>query len=414
VGAADSLLLTRARLPGGDVVDLRLRQGVVVASGVLPAMPGEQVLDLDGYLVLPALAEPHVHLDKAFTSISAPVGGDLIAAMSAHHSVLDTQSGEQIAARAERAALLFLANGCTAIRAHTGCGRRAGISAIVALSAVRDRLAGLLDIQIVAHIGGPAPGTPWRDHVTILRDAVAAGADVVGGNPFLEDDPDQAMDACLEVAVDTGRAVDFHTDETTDPTVLTVRRLTRWALRRGPATAVAASHCISLGSATPAVQSEVAADLAEARVSVVTLPLTSLHLQGRTGSAGNRGLTALDALAAAGVPVAAGSDNIQDAFNPVGRCDPLEIASMLVVAGHRGIDDALRMVSDTARGVMGLPPAGPRPGAVADLVAVRCRSVSEAIALGPADRLVFKAGRLVAGRSVDSWIAGPTQRSLPA
>ena len=45
---------------------------------------------------------------------------------------------------------------------------------------------------------------------------------------------------------------------------------------------------------------------------------------------------------------------------------------------------------------MGLPAAEPRPGAVADLVAVAAGSARQAIAAAPGTRLTFKAGRLVA------------------
>ena len=45
-------------------------------------------------------------------------------------------------------------------------------------------------------------------------------------------------------------------------------------------------------------------------------------------------LTAVRALRGAGVNVAAGADNLQDPFNPVGRGDPLETAALMVMAGH--------------------------------------------------------------------------------
>ena len=34
------------------------------------------------------------------------------------------------------------------------------------------------------------------------------------------------------------------------------------------------------------------------------------------------------------MPVAAGADNIRDPFNPLGRTDPLETASLLAAAAH--------------------------------------------------------------------------------
>ena len=47
-----------------------------------------------------------------------------------------------------------------------------------------------------------------------------------------------------------------------------------------------------------------------------------------------RGLTAVRALLDAGVRLGAGADNVRDPFNPVGRADAFETASLLVTVGH--------------------------------------------------------------------------------
>ena len=54
-----------------------------------------------------------------------------------------------------------------------------------------------------------------------------------------------------------------------------------------------------------------------------------------------RGVTAVKALRAAGVNVAAGADNLQDPFNPVGRGDPLETAGLMIMTAHVLPADAL-------------------------------------------------------------------------
>src|SRR5690606_29576284 len=107
---------------------------------------------------------------------------------------------------------------------------------------------------------------------------------------------------------------------------------------------VTVGHIVSLAAQREQVQRDVSRRLAAAGITVVTLPQSNLYLQGRPGAGAAargagagpaRGLTALDALAEAGVTVAAGADNIADPFNPMGRADPLETASLLVTAGHR-------------------------------------------------------------------------------
>ena len=159
---------------------------------------------------------------------------------------------------------------------------------------------------------------------------------------------------------------------------------------------VTASHCVSLGSLPSADQARIAADLARTGIGIVTNPATNLYLQGRGVDASTpRGLTAIAALREADVPVAAGQDNVQDPFNPLGRADPFEIAGLMVLAGHLTVDDAYTAVSGAARTVLGIPDVRIAPGCAADLLAVRAGSLREAIAFapnGPDDRLVFRRG----------------------
>ncbi|WP_066586820.1 amidohydrolase family protein [Cellulomonas timonensis] len=400
------MLLTNALLPDGRTVDVEVADGLVCA--VRPAgssaPSGRLSTDLAGYLLVESLVEPHAHLDKVFTADRAanPLG-TLAGAMSGYEAVLLASDAADIRRRARRALLILVGHGVTAVRTHLGCGRLLGLRAVEAFAQVREELAPFVDVQVVAHVGGPALDVPWSRHARILRDALAAGADVVGGNPFSEAAPDEAMDACLQVAVDAGRPVDLHVDETTDPSVLTLRRLAALAAQAG--VPVTASHAVSLGAVAPALADEIAAEVAAAGVSVVTLPATNLHLQGRGAHPAPRGLTAIDALERAGVTVAAGGDNARDPFNPVGRLDPLETASLLVTAGHRSVDQAWRMTVPASRAVMGLPEAGPVVGRRADLLAVRAQSLGDAVALAPADRLVLRAGHVISRTTTTS--SGP-------
>ncbi len=143
-----------------------------------------------------------------------------------------------------------------------------------------------------------------------------------------------------------------------------------------------------------------------------SLPITNLYLQGWQHPVGTpRGLTALRALLDAGVRVAAGADNVRDPFNPVGRSDALETASLLVSAGHLTLDEAYAAVSSGARSVMSLPVAGVEVGAAAELLAVRGANLSDVIASASADRFVIHAGRLVAQSTVTYDMAAPASLS---
>ncbi len=344
-----------------------------------------QALADDGYLVLPAFAEPHAHLDKAFLAerVDNPTG-DLMGAIEAMERARCSITLADTIERAERAARLLSANGCTAIRTHVDLTLKGGLTSVEALIDVRDRLRDLVDIQVAALCAWPSIGVEGADQRALLREAIALGIDVVGGCPYLESDPAAATDNLLTIAAEAGLAIDLHTDETLDPSVLTLEVLAEQVLASGFLNRVTASHCVSLGVQPERRQREVAEKVAGAGISVIALPHTNLFLQGRDHQAAMpRAVTAVKALRDAGVNVAAGADNLQDPFNPVGRGDPLETAGLMIMTTHTLPADALDMVTGAARRAMGLTES-------VDLVAVRATTVREAIAFGPSDRMVLR------------------------
>lgn len=387
-------LLRGGRTADGAGLDVLVVDGTVVEVGDGRPLPdaGAEITELDGDLLVGAFADPHVHLDKALTAAGARnADGTLTGAMTGYRALLDAPTPD-VVRRVTTALGLLLAAGVTAVRAHTGCGRLAGTRFVEILADVRARTAGLLDLQIVAHLGGPAPGEGWDRHRQILHEALEAGADLVGGNPSHEERPEEALDALLQVALDHRAGVDLHLDETTDPDVVLLRRLVATAPPEMPVTA---SHCVSLGSLPAADSAALAADLAHRGIGVVTLPATNLYLQGRGAGTRPRGLPPLDVLLGAGVELAAGSDNLQDPFNPVGSADPLTTAQLLVLAGHLDPAVARDLVGPAARRLMVAPAVGPVVGSAADLVALRGVPGTDAW-VGPVRRRVWRSGTLVA------------------
>ena len=397
-------LLRRARLAGGELVDVRLDDGLVVevaAAGALAVTEPAATLDLDGWLALSATAEPHAHLDKARTfDLIEPPLGDLSSAVAAWEAYVPTMTPESILARARTQALEMLANGITAIRTHVDVRPGFPTRSAEAILSLRAELEGLIEIEIVALAS-------TRASATDIEAALDLGVEMVGGAPHLADDPDAEVQRLVEIAARRGLGVDLHTDENLDGP-LTLGHYARLVGDLPRHRQYSASHCVRLGTLRPDRLAEIIADVVAADVGVISLPITNLYLQGWSDPALTpRGLTALRALLNAGVRVGAGADNVQDPFNPVGRSDAFETASLLVTAGHLTPDEAWDMVTSGARSVMGLGPAGPRAGARADLLAVRAQSLTEAIAAAPADRLVIHAGRLVSRSELHRTVAAP-------
>ena len=359
-----------------------------------------EVDDLGGWLLLPAMAEPHAHLDKALTADEVPnPKGDLMGAIEAWFQAAEDGrlSYDRTVQRATQAFEMLLVHGVTAVRTHINVTADIGIASVLAVQEAARAMEGLIDFQMVALTGWPMTGPDSTANVRALEEAVEAGVDLVGGCPNLQDDPPDHISDVLALATSAGIDIDLHTDETLDPSVLTLRELARQVSDKGFDGSVAASHCVSLGMQPPDVQAAAAAEVAAAGISVITLPQTNLFLQGRDDPVGTpRGLTAINALLDAGAVVAAGADNVQDPFNLVGRSDPLETAALMVMAGHRLPADAYDMVSNTARRVMGLAPVNFEPGDPADLVAIDASSLRGAVADAPMSRRVYRRGRLVA------------------
>jgi cytosine deaminase len=393
-------LLRGGALPDGRPVDVRIEDGVVTAvgaPGTVTAGPGE-TLDATGAVLLPAPAEPHAHLDKALTwDAIEPPAGDLRRAIESFRDFAADEPETGIEDRATRALERMLAAGTTAVRTHVDFfGGADPMRGFRALGAVRRRFAGLVDLQLVA-----LPG--WDTPTALVEEAMTEGADLIGGAPHLSPDPLADLTRLLDLAERLGVGVDLHTDEGLDgPVTLQAyaERTRDWPVVRS------AGHCVRLGTLPEAELAPVVAAVRAADIGVITLPITNLYLQGwETPVSTPRGLTAVRALLDAGLRVAAGADNLRDPFNPMGRGDALETASLLVTAGHLSIAEAVHAVTNGARSVLGLPPAGAETGAAADLLLVRAASLADAVAFAPADRTVLRAGRLVATTSTVTTIA---------
>ena len=397
-------VLKNARLVDGRTVDLQITDdgmiGSVTATGTSLATESDIVTDLGGWLLLPAMAEPHAHLDKALTAEMIPnPKGDLMGAIDAWiaAAAAGKVTHEGIVERAVLAMEQLMIHGVTAVRTHVNVMASIGAGAAIAVREAADQFDGLLDVQIVALCGSPLTGSEGAPTRAALAAALEAGVDLVGGCPHLDPDGPGLIKVAIEAATEAGIGIDLHVDEMLDPTVLTLRDYARQVIDTGFEGLVAAGHCVTLGMQTPKVQAEVAAEVAEAGIAVFPLPQTNLFLQGRDNpTATPRGLTAVRALQEAGVLVAAGADNVQDPFNLVGRSDPLETAALMVMAGHQLPDDAYDMVSNNVRGAIGLPEVRIEPGYPADLVAIDAPSIRGAIADAPMSRRVFRQGRLVA------------------
>lgn len=391
-------LLLRGGTLGAAVVDVLIEHGTIAAVSPLIDAADAEVHDLTGHVLLPGFVEPHAHLDKAFLADRVPnPTGDLMGAIEGLESVRHTITHDDIVERACGAAKLMSRNGVTSVRTHADTTVGSGLSAVLALLEAKGRCASFIDIRVAMLLEWPLTGPDAAARHSLAREAVAAGVDVVGGCPHLDPDPRGAVEWLLGFALETGLPLDLHADENLRPDSCDLEHLADVMIERGISHPVNASHCVSLSTRSGDDIRRIADKVARAGITVTALPQTNLFLQGRgTSTSVPRAITPVAALRAEGVTVAAGADNLQDPFNLMGRGDPLEIASLMVVAAHETPDDAIALVTTGAASVVHRRDASLRPGNGADIVAVPATTVRGAIATGPLDRFVVHGGVVIA------------------
>ena len=293
-----------------------------------------------------------------------------------------------------------VAKGLLAIRSHVDTSD-ASLLAVDALLDVKRRVAPYLDLQLVAF---PQDGVlRTKAGVDNLKRALNKGVDVVGGIPHFERtmaDGAASVKLLCEIAVERGKLVDMHCDESDDPLSRHIETLAFETQRLGLQGRVTGSHCTSMHSMDNYYVSKLLPLIAESGVNVVANPLINITLQGRHDTyPKRRGMTRVPELMHAGVNVAFGHDCVMDPWYSLGSGDMLEVAHMgLHVAQMTSLEGTRRCfeaVTTNAAKVMHLERYGLEVGCDASFVLLQARDPIEAIRLRATRLKVFRRGKVI-------------------
>ena len=411
------LILRGCGLPDrAQPVDLAIAGGRIL--GVGPARePARETIDVAGRLVTPGLVESHMHLDKALLtgriSGSAETAAEAIRLTGAAKRDF---TADDIGARARRVLDLAVAAGTMAMRAHVEVDPIVGLMGMEAMLSLKREYAPAIDLQLSAFAQEGILQAPPTE--TLLRRALEMGADLVGGCPYNDTDPRRHIEIVLALAAEFGVDADFHVDFSDEPEHLHVREIIRQTIRAGWQGKVAVGHLTELAALAGPEQAALIADLAAARIGVISLPLTDLYLMGRRDERNvRRGLTPIRRLLEAGIPVALASNNIRNPFTPIGTADPAHLTFVAAVAAHMGTRDLMRdlvaAITHHPARILNLRDYGCAAGCRADLVVWECERVEEIVMALPPRRFVVKAGRVTVEhhrRTVERWRSGGASR----
>ncbi|MEW6197539.1 MAG: amidohydrolase family protein [Planctomycetota bacterium] len=385
------------------------RIGTIQAQPSGPPRPvGPEELDAHGGLLTPALVDSHVHLDLAYSLDLVPPNHTetLHEAIQLWSRTKRELTAENVRQRALRAIRAEIGYGTGIFRSHVDVSSAAGMRLCEGVLAAREQTRRECKIQLVAFPQDGLVRDPGA--VDLVRQALRAGVDLVGGIPHVERVPRDGLrhlELVFDLAAEFNADIDVHVDETDDPQSMYTEHLAALTIDRGWQGRVTASHVCALASYTDVHAARVIGLLAEARIRVVTNPAVNLHLQGRyDGYPKRRGLTRVRQLLDAGLICGAGQDCIQDVFYPLGRGQLLEQVFLLAHAEHmaspRRLRQALEMVCCQAGEVVALGVHRPEPGAPANLALWPVATVEELVRERPVPRVVLHDGRPVAGANV--------------
>ncbi len=322
------IAIRHARLRGTaerQHVDIGVKNGRVAA--IAPRLGGVAATEIDarGNLVTESFVNPHLHLCKVWTlpmmeeeALRAYQGegmGNALSGIELASKIKEKYAEGWIAKNARRAVALAALHGNLHIRAFADVDSKARLEAVKALIRVRDEFRGIVDLQVVAFAQDGIVREPGA--ADLLHEAMALGADVVGGIPWIEltnDDAAAHIRTCFDLAQEFDKDVSMLLDDAGDPDLRTLEMMAVETIRRGWHGRALAHHCRAMSLyPTPYVQ-RLSRLLNTAGVAVVTDPHTGpLHAR-------------VKELRAEGVRVCLGQDDLSDAYYTFGRNNMLEVA----------------------------------------------------------------------------------------
>ncbi|KQW67699.1 deaminase [Ensifer sp. Root127] len=387
----DIVIGTRTALYTVEIKDGKIA-ALHPANATLPS--GVARYQAYGQLMLPAMRDMHIHLDKTFYGgpwqAPRPRQGKTIMDMIALEEKLIPQLLPTSQQRAEGLIALLQSKGSTVARSHCNIDPVSGLKSLEHLQRALENHRDDFVCEIVAF---PQHGLLHSKVDGLMREAMQMGVHYVGGlDPTNVDGAmEKSLDAMFQIALDTGKGVDIHLHETSPAGMAAINYMME-TTEKNPALRgkVTISHAFALTTLAPEALEETASRLAENQMTIAsTVPLGALMMP-------------LPQLSKAGVFVMTGTDSVIDHWSPFGSGDMLERAYFYAQL-YRGSDEfhLSRAMAIATGGVLPLDDEGkrawPNAGDDAAFTLVGASCSAEAVARVPARTATFHQGRLVFG-----------------
>ena len=318
-------------------------------------------------LVIPHLTEAHCHLDKCHTIARiGQAGGDLAHALEQQRADKNNWSEDDLRARASKGLNEAMANGCRTIRSHVDWGDTAAPP--LSWSVLTEIAEETEDLQLSTLCGIDQWADP--DFATKLGEILTVTEGVAGAFVHGHHNMQDGLRHIFETATHRGLMLDFHVDEGLGD-LNGLEAIADAALATKFDAPILCGHAVSLIDRDESDFARIAEKCARARITICALPTSNLYLQGRRdGTPDRRGITRMRELRAAGVKVVVASDNVGDAFCPLGAHDPRAALGLACLRAHLDppLGDWLTTITTDAAAALGRTPQMVDGAALDDLL----------------------------------------------
>ncbi|CAM4154511.1 amidohydrolase family protein [Psychrobacter arenosus] len=401
------LIIKNARLTDyDDLVDINVKDGHIHSIDSSENEPkvaqedienlAKQTFDAQGHFVCSGFYESHIHLDKACILDRCSIeDGDLNEAVEETGKAKEAFTEADVFARGCKVIEMAIKKGTVGLRTFVETDKKTELRSFEAIKRVRDKYAFAIDIEICAFAQDGLTTEPRTQE--LLQQALAQGADLIGGCPYKDEHPEQHIEMVFDLAQQYDVDVDFHLDFDLDPEGSSIPKLVEETIKRNYQGRVSIGHVTKLSAMDKAKRLEIAALLKLAKITLTVLPATDIYLNGRDYEALiPRGMVNANELAEMGLTTTISSNNILNAFTPYGDASLLRMANMYAniaqLSKDSEISDVFAMVTKNAADLLSQA-SEIKVGAPATLVVVETKDAVSAVRTVAQVLAGFKNGR---------------------
>jgi len=370
---------------------------IVVENGkvseILPNSQDPDAIDAKGYLMLPAMKDMHIHLDKTY------YGGPWKARESKYRTVKELIEHEKVVIptllphsteRAEKLIELLQSKGTDYARSHVNIEPTSQLVSLTNLQKALENKKDSFGAELVAF---PQHGIYYSGSQELMKEAARMDIDYIGGvDPYsLDGQIEKTMDFTVQLALDYDKGLDIHLHESGESGLKTVQYLIA-KVNENPVLKgkTYLSHCFVMGALDAKTLEATCEALANADIGITTTVPIGYNVMPIP--------TMLDH----GIRVMSGTDCVTDHWQPFGTGSMLDKAKNMAELYRYNHEFGLsRCLGIGTKGVTPLDKSGnqvwPKVGDEASFNLVDASCSAEAVArLSPVKQLYHK-GNLVFG-----------------